>query len=201
MPQFRTSGHGAGATPAKLAGVPVAQLAIVAYLVLAGLFAAAARSSDTARRRRLLGLAAAGITGSLVFSAYMAVISAVLLATVCLLCLSLYAVALVSSGLTFAAVRAAAKRDGVSPFPIGLCIATLVAATASMVGLALFTWPDSGGLSEDVLTLDDIRKTDPEFLSWYQSLPRGSVASLLREDQTNALRSGKVVIVDFWNQK
>lgn len=184
---------------AKLAGIPVAHLAIVAYLAMAGLFLGAARSRTAPGRRRLLGLAAAGVTGSLVFSAYMAVVSGVLLKTVCLLCMSLYAVALVSAGLTFAAVRAAARREGVSAFPIGLCAGTLVASTAAVVGVALFTWPDSGGLSRKIVTLDDVREADPQFFAWYQSLPRGSVSNLVREDQAEVARSGKVVVVDFFD--
>lgn len=185
---------------AKIAGVPVAGLAIAAYLGLAGLFGAAAAQRDRDARARMLGLGAIGVIGSLVFSAYMAVIAVWKLQTLCLLCMGLYAVSLTNAGLLLAALagsRRATGRAAIAPRTAGAVAALGVAAC---VGLAWATWPRTEeALSASIRTADDVRAADPAFYAFYTALPRSDVASLLREGQAATIAPGKVVIVDFFD--
>ncbi|HXC49580.1 MAG TPA: vitamin K epoxide reductase family protein [Candidatus Limnocylindrales bacterium] len=183
----------------RIGGLPVAWLALLAYLGLASLFAGAARTSDDRTRRTLVGLAAAGVIGALTFSAYMAVIAAVRLETLCLLCAGLYTVATVNAGvLTLTGRRMSAA--GEAPLTITSAAAIFAASVASVVVLGLLTWPHTTtALSSDIRTAADVKEADPEFYAWFTGLPKVDVASLLREDQTAALSSGKVVLVDFFD--
>jgi len=183
----------------KLAGIPVAWFALAAYLGLAALFAQAARS-DGETRTRMLRVGAVGIIGSLVFSAYMAVITVFRLEAVCLLCTALYAVAIVNIGLLAAAARVSTRTAGAAPLPAWAAAAVFVAGAAATAALAFFTWPQAAGpLSESIRTAEDVKKADPEFFAWYTALPRVDPASLVRDDQVELTRGGKVVVVDFFD--
>lgn len=184
---------------AKLAGVSVAWMALAAYLGLAGLFAHAARS-DEATRTRLLRLGAVGIIGALVFSGYMAVITVVRLETLCLLCMGLYAVAIVNAGLIVAALHASTRSGGRAPLGAAPAAAIFVAGVAATSALAFFTWPPvAAPLGEEIRTAADVKASDPEFFAWYTALPKVDPATLVRDDQVPLTRNGKVVVVDFFD--
>lgn len=185
---------------AKLAGVPVAWFALGTYAAMAALFAAAARGRNDSSRSQLLGIGAAGVIGALVFSAYMAVIAGFRLETLCLLCMGLYAVSLVNSGLTLAAVRAVRSAGQPHPLAPRTAGALLVGAVASLVALAWFTWPrTTAPLAAGIRSAADVQANDPEFFQWFQGLPKVDVASLVRDDQAGGLPKNKVVIVDFFD--
>jgi uncharacterized membrane protein/protein-disulfide isomerase len=184
---------------AKLAGVPVAWMALVAWLGLAGVFALAARSEGPAQAR-LLRLGAFGITGALVFSGYMAFISLFRLETICLLCTGLYGVALASAALLVPALRAAREPGGEPVFPLGHAVATLVTGAAALTVFAWATWPEpTAPLSDDIRTAEDVRRIDPEFYAWFTSLPKVDPLSLVRDDQKPLTQGNKVAIVDFFD--
>jgi len=184
---------------ARLAGLPVAWLALAAYLGMAGVFAAAARSAGD-RSRRLLALGGAGVIGALVFSTYMAVISILWLQTICLLCSGLYAVSVANTALALAALRVAARDGSGLPLKASSAAAIFGLAVASVTGIAFFTWPrQSAVLSSDIRDAEDVRNADPEFYKWYTDLPRVDPSTLVRDEQAKSLPSDKVVIVDFFD--
>lgn len=185
---------------AKIAGVPVAWMALLAYLGLAALFAAAARDRDKTRRARLLELGTLAVLGGLVFSAYMAVVSVVRLETICLLCTGLYVVSVANAALALAAVRLASLPGGRRPLRPAAAAAVLLASGGAVTGLFLFAGPQaSARLAADIRSGDDVRRADPAFYDWYQSLPKVDASSLVRSDQQAVLGSGKVVVVDFFD--
>jgi uncharacterized membrane protein/thiol-disulfide isomerase/thioredoxin len=185
---------------AKLAGVPVAWFALATYAGMALLFAAAARSGDDRSRSKMLGLGSVGIVGALAFSGYMAVIAGYRLETLCLLCMSLYAVSLTNAGLAFAAARTVRGAGEPYPLPPAVAGAIFLVCVAALTALAYFTWPrTTAPLSAAIRTADDVRSSDPEFHQWFTGLPRTDVASLVREDQARDLPKDKVVVVDFFD--
>jgi uncharacterized membrane protein/protein-disulfide isomerase len=181
---------------AKILGIPVAWMALAAYLGMAGLFGAAARTSDDRLRDRLFLLGGAGVLGSLVFSGYMAFLSGAKIGAVCLLCTGLYAVSLLNAVLVFSASRIY-RRSGDSPLTLPAAAGILGASIAGVVALAWLTWPsDTTGRFR---TADEVRRADPEFAKWYLDLPRVDPSGLLRDDQKAAAAADKVVIVDFFD--
>ncbi len=185
---------------AKLANIPVAWMALAAYLGLAALFGMVSRSEGPSQSR-LLRLGAVGIVGALAFSGYMAVISLFRLETVCLLCTGLYAVSLANAALLVPALRAAREQPGGQPvFPATHAAATFATAVVALTVLALFTWPTpTAPLSDDIRTAEDVKRADPEFFAWFTALPRVDPASLVRDDQKALASNGKVAIVDFFD--
>jgi protein-disulfide isomerase/uncharacterized membrane protein len=185
---------------ARLAGIPVAWLALATWLGLAGVFGLVARGNGPARAR-LLQLGAVGILGSLLFSGYMAVISVFRLETVCLLCTGLYGVALTSAALLVAALRAAREEaGGRSVFPATYVAGTLATGVVALTVLAWTTWPEPAApLSDDIRTAEDVKRADPEFFAWFTALPKVDPASLVRDDQKALTQDGKVAIVDFFD--
>jgi protein-disulfide isomerase len=185
---------------AKIAGVPVAWLALVSYLGLAAVFGTAARTEDDGLRARLVGLGSAGVIGALTFSAYMAIIALVKLETLCLLCMGLYTVALTNAGLAIAVSGRMRRVTGQPGLTAGGTASLLAAAVAGVVILGFLTWPHTRtALASSIRTAGDVKAADPEFYSWYTALPKVSVASLLRDDQSSALATKKVVLVDFFD--
>lgn len=183
---------------AKLYGIPVAWLGLVGYVVLAALFGHAAAARDEASRRSLR-LATVGVIGSVAFSAYMAVVSVFVLGTICLLCTGLYVVGVTLVGLTVVANRRT-RRPGtsaaLSPAHAGLAV---VAAVALVSALAWATWPKPQAATSSVASAADAQKADPNFYTWYRSLPVVDLRTILRKDQLGAADSQKVVIVDFFD--
>lgn len=174
-------------------------MALATYLGLAGLFFRISRS-DIESGRNLLKLGAVGLLGSLLFSAYMFVISAFRLETFCLLCMGLYTVSLTNTGLLFATLRASKRTTGLAPLRMAEGIATVVSGIVALSVLAWFTWPvESGPISKDIRTAADVEAADPEFYKWYSTLPKVDPATLVREDQKPLTRNGKVPIIDFFD--
>ncbi|MFN2427585.1 MAG: vitamin K epoxide reductase family protein [Candidatus Binatia bacterium] len=185
---------------AKLAGVSVAWFALAVYLALAAAFARAAAAADDAVRTRLLRVGAVGILATVVFSGYMAVVALVRLETACLMCMGLYAVALTNAGLLVAALRTSTRITGVPPLKLLPAAGLFLGGVVSMVGLAFFTWPPPAApLADDIRTAEDVRRVDPEFFAWFTALPRVDPSTLVRDDQAALTRSGKVVVVDFFD--
>ena len=183
----------------RIAGIPVAWLALLAYLGLGGLFVAAARTDHDRTRSRLAALATAGIIGSLVFSAYMAVVAVVRLETLCLLCMGLYGVAITAAVVAVVSARMMAAA-GTPSLTLPAATGVLAASLASVVALGVLTWPKTTtALSSDIRTGADVERSDPEFYRWFLSLPRVDVTSLVRDDQKSVATGGKVVLVDFFD--
>jgi protein-disulfide isomerase/uncharacterized membrane protein len=157
---------------AKMFGIPVAWLAVLAYAVTAGLLLAAWRATGTSKAA-WTAAAGACIAGSVVFSLYMAGISLFVLNTVCLLCSGLYAITL---GLLAVAVlivpswRSTGEGRARLISYRNFVLAAGVSA-AAVASLAWANWPAVGTLSTGLVSLDDIRRADREFYAWYLEHP------------------------------
>jgi uncharacterized membrane protein/protein-disulfide isomerase len=183
----------------KVAGIPVAWLALLAYLALAAAFLMARKGGRAGSR--LLGLAAAGTIGSVVFSLYMALVSALILKTICLLCTSLYVVSF-----TLALVVAFACREFVRVYPghpRPLTVAGAIASTgAALVVTAAIGLASSGGEGERLdpgsMTLQELQSGDPNFYAWYFEQPiENSDQLVLSDDEAANLGSKPVVLIDY----
>lgn len=159
-----TSPHG------MLLGVPVSVWALGFYAVLFGLAlrAAAAASPQRDRARAdAFGLAVAGT----IFSAYLAIISIVVLKTVCPLCAGLYVVSALSlaaawvlaSPLRQAAARLLERWRAVRRRP---ALATAMAGAAIAV-FALSSWLGA----QTRLTREQVFRDNPQFYDWYTNQP------------------------------
>ncbi len=159
-----TSPHG------MLLGIPVSVWAIGFYLMLFGL-ALRARGRPSAERDRARADAFAWVVAGSLFSAYLAVISIVVLKAVCLLCAGLYVVSLFALGAAWAqasplgtAFQHLRERwNAVRRRPV---LATAAAATAVGV-LALSGWLGA----QTHLTRQQIFRTNPQFYDWYTNRP------------------------------
>lgn len=183
---------------AKIAGFPIAWMALAAYAGMAAIFASASRA-DEQLRRRLIALGSAGVVGALVFSGYMAVVAAFRLETLCLLCAGLYTVALTNAAITVSMLRGFRNSAAGSPFGPGAAAGVFSVATIGVVALAWLTWPAGGQAAASLRSAEDVRRADPDFYAWYTALPKVDVASLVRDDQVATLSRDKVVIVDFFD--
>lgn len=161
---------------AELMGLPVAWYAIVVYTATALCFAGAARLASQAGRLAALRAACVLVLGSLAWSLWMALVSAFILHTVCLVCSALYLLTLALAAVTWKVA---------SPFPPGdlvlgraslarvAVVATiLTAAVAAMSGPWARTSTSPG--ANDSVSLEQIRESHPDFLTWYLGLPRRS---------------------------
>jgi len=182
---------------AKLFGIPVAWLGLVAYAVLALLFAMAARAEGEDALRWMRS-AMVGVIGAVAFSGYMAYVSLFIINTICLLCTGLYVVSLTLLGLTVYANRIARGLDGapLSPARAGLAFAGAVIVVAS---LAWATWPKARSVDVPMRTAADARKADPDFYAWYTALPVVDLRTILPKEEAAAASARKVVIVDFFD--
>ncbi len=153
----------------RLLGVPVAYLALVAYAAITA--GALAASRLDARRGSLAGRAVvAAVVASLVFSAYMAGVSIFVLETICLLCTALYLVAIAQGILVLAIRRRWASASG--PVLSWAALGTwLVLSVIGVGAAAAWTWPESATLAGVDLSMEELRKLDPDFFDWYTSLP------------------------------
>ena len=157
---------------ATLFGVPVAVFALLAYAAIAAFLQGAARAGNEIAAR-CLQLACIAIFGAVAFSGYMAFVSMAVLETVCLMCSGLY---LVTAALLVIALvapsRFAAARPGTRPpLAAGAMATLLVVAIVGVAGLARATWPASIRAGSELMSLDELRDTDPDFYEWYTSLP------------------------------
>lgn len=183
---------------AKVAGTPVAWLALLAYAGLAALFFAA-RSAGR-QGRKWLGLAAAGTIGSIVFSLYMALVSALILETICLLCTSLYVVAIVLAVLVGLSIREFSRSYPKVPTPLSLAGA-LGATGAALIVTSAIGFAASGGggqLAAGSMSLQELEASDPEFYAWYLEQPVLTSKDLELSDVERQNRGAKpVVLVDY----
>jgi uncharacterized membrane protein/protein-disulfide isomerase len=187
-------------TYARLFGIPVAWFALAAYAGMAAIFGAAAKTGDEDVRSRLLGLGAAGVTGALVFSGYMATVAIFRLETLCLLCMGLYTVSLLNIVLTVLAVRVVRAAGGRMPLHPAMAATIFVGGIAAVVVLAWATWPKSTApLAATIRTPDDVKAADPEFFKYFEGLPKVDVEGILREGQARTLDPAKVTIVEFFD--
>ncbi len=179
----------------KIQGVPVAWFALATYLLVTALFFFAWRRPGT-RGRLALQLASAAVIASLVFSAYLMGVSAIVLGTLCPMCMTLYAVVSVLAVLTFFAHRLSlAAHPGLgSVLPLRQVLGVAVAAGAATTVVAAASWPEARAFAPDGFdSLTEIREYAPEFYDWYVALP------VVSEDRltTDANRNDKVRIVEF----
>jgi uncharacterized membrane protein/protein-disulfide isomerase len=183
----------------KIAGFPVAWFAILAWATIAGLFFAARSAAGAAGRRRL-GLAAAATIGSVVFSLYMALVSTLVLETICLLCTSLYAVAGVAALLAALAAREFVRAFPRAGAPLGLAEAAGVTGLALMVtaGIGFTTGRSGEALEPGSMTLEQVRDSDPDFYAWYLEQPiEKSSALALKPKEAEGAAEKKVVLIDY----
>jgi len=179
----------------RLFGIPVAWLAVAAYAALAALWATAARAS-AATAMRALQLACAGTVAATVFSAYMASISLFMLQTLCPMCTGLYVVSLAMLWVTLL-VPSRLSDSGAPAAPVtrNALAAVGVVAILGVAGLAGATWPKGGGRLPEGITLEELKKADPEFYDWYTTLP---VIPSPSDDQNAVGRpDAPITIVEF----
>jgi protein-disulfide isomerase len=173
---------------AYLFGIPVAWLALAAYLGMLGAALAAAWAPRASQRRQAATLLFAGAIGSVIFSLYLAYVSFFDLQTICLLCSGLYVVnlgLLASTAMLFAAARAAAREQAAWQSRTRV-IAAVVAVTVVAL-LAVVGWKANGG--------GESAAPDPGFLEWYKQLP--VVAVDASGGHVKGSEQGSVTMVEF----
>jgi uncharacterized membrane protein len=155
---------------ASLLRLPVSVWAIGFYAVLLGLAVRAASAPPRERDQARADALACAVAGS-GFSAYLAVISAFVLKTLCLLCAGLYAVSLVS--LAAATVHAMPLREAAARLferwrAVRQRPALSTAVAGAIVGvIALSSWLGA----QTRLTREQVFRSNPQFYDWYTSQP------------------------------
>ena len=183
---------------AKLLGIPVANLALLAYVAITLALVSAWRGDDRQRSRSLRFVLAA-VIGAAVFSAYMAAVSFFVLETVCLMCSGLYVVAAVlivlcaMAGSRLAEATAGEHRPVTIPVVAAACMASLGAVAA----ISASTWPDDG--SAGALSIEQIRTQRPEFHEWYTGLPVTTVPAGADRGNRTGPADAPVTIVEFFD--
>jgi len=182
---------------AKIFGVPLAWLAVLAHMTLAGAAVKAVSARDESRTRLLCRVLVLGGIGSAVFSAYMAFVSVTVLETACLMCIGLYAAALAQFAVGLMLPRAfALAHDGGPPlFPRNALPAAAAAMFLATTAFGRFAW--TSGVAPSVTekrSLEELREADPEFYDWYVAQPV-SVSPAARA--SGAAADSPVVIVEF----
>ena len=113
------------------------------------------------------------------------------------MCMALYAVALALVALGVAAARRFDGDEAGAPlFAKGMLAAVFAGAFVAVGAIAAATWPSADALPPDAATYADVERADPEFVAWYESLPKTRV-----KPRSSAHRTGNpgapVVIVEF----
>lgn len=183
---------------AELMGLPVAWYAIVVYTATALCFASAARLASQASRLVALRAACVLVLGSLAWSLWMALVSAFILHTVCLVCSALYLLTLALTAVTWKIA---------SPFPPGdlvlgraslvrvmVVVAIITAAVATMSGPS--AWTSTSPEANNSVNLEQIRESHPDFLKWYLGLPRRSGSAPAGDTEAGDTEA-VVTIVEF----
>ena len=183
---------------AELMGLPVAWYAIVVYTATALCFASAARLAPQASRLVALRAACVLVLGSLAWSLWMALVSAFILHTVCLVCSALYLLTLALAVVTWKVA---------SPFPPGdlvlgraslarvaVVVTILTAAVAAMSGPS--AWNSTSPGTNGSPSLEQIRESHPDFLKWYLELPRRSGSAPAGDTEASDTEA-VVTIVEF----
>lgn len=179
---------------AYVLGIPVATWALFTYAGIA-VGAVLMLTLDRASRRRQLANALFGVAvWSVLFSIYLAGVSWLVLATVCLLCSGLYIVnlaLLASTARLFTIVRAGGRTQ--SAWHDRARIIAGVCGGAVLLVVGVVAWRAVKG--EQVLTTEDIRRKDPEFYSWYTALPTRTAA--LDGGHSKGQADALVTLVEF----
>jgi len=180
-----------------LFGIPVAWFSLATYAFIALCFGLAWKR-DAHDPSRVLGAASLAIAGGVAFSVYMACVSLFVLKTICLLCSSLYVVALALTLIMVAVIRAHRNSQGTSP-ATGLSLKRFalsgVAAGAAVLLLALLVWPRPESLGANLVSLDDVRNADPGFYRWYLDQP--VIHQTFSERNAIGPEDAAVTIVEF----
>ena len=180
---------------AKLLGVPVANLALLAYGALALAMLAAARSSGLSRER-FLRLAAFGAIGAVIYSAYMALVSFFVLETLCLMCSGLYLVALSLLGVIAATAARLSAASGRPPITAAAVATATVASLVGVGAVAALSWPvtiDRG------LSAEEIRTDRAAFYQWFTELPVERVPATTERGNAAGVADAPVTIVEFFD--
>lgn len=180
---------------AKLIGVPVANLALLAYAALALAMLAAARSSGSSRER-LLRLAAFGAIGAVIYSAYMALVSFFVLETICLMCSGLYVVALSLLGIIAATAARLSAASGRPPITAAAVATATLASVVGVGAVAALSWPatiDRG------LNVGEIRTDRAAFYEWFTTLPVERVPATTERGNVAGVADAPVTIVEFFD--
>jgi protein-disulfide isomerase/uncharacterized membrane protein len=154
----------------SLLRVPVSVWAIGFYVVLLALAVRAAAPPSPERDRARADALAWAVAGS-VFSAYLAVISAFVLKTLCLLCAGLYAVSLIALGAAIA--QAMPFREAVTRlFERWQAVRRRPALSTAVVGAVVCVVALSSWLGAQTrLTREQVFKSNPQFYDWYMTQP------------------------------
>ena len=154
---------------AELFGIPVSVWGMAFYALFLSVAVRANRPSEESSRSRADALALA--VGGALFSLYLAVVSLVVLKTVCLICAGLYAVSILSLVATWALGR-----------PLGVSLSLLrergrsvlrhpALATAGLTAVAaLIVFPGWLGAPTH-MTREDVFRANPKFYDWYTGQP------------------------------
>jgi protein-disulfide isomerase/uncharacterized membrane protein len=182
---------------AKIFGIPLAWLAVLAHAGLAALAVSTISARDQRRTQRLSRIVVLGGIGSAMFSAYMAFVSFTVLGTVCLMCTGLYAAAAgqLTASLMLPRAFAAAYDSGAPLFARNALPAAAAAMFVATAAFGRFGW--SGELAPQVTegrSLAQLREADPEFYDWYVAQPVSTLAAARAEDDAG---KATVVIVEF----
>jgi len=150
--------------------VPVSVWAIGFYVVLFALALRAAGAPSESRDRARADVLALAVAGTL-FSAYLAVISAFVLKTLCLLCAGLYVVSV--TALLTAFVQASPLAEAMSRLRgRWAAVRSRPAISAGVVGGIIAVLLLSGWIGAQTrLTRDQVFRSNPQFFDWYTSQP------------------------------
>jgi protein-disulfide isomerase/uncharacterized membrane protein len=159
---------------AKIFGLPLAWLAVLAHAALAGAALAGVSAHEESRARLLGRIVVIGGIGTAVFSAYMAFLSFTVLGTACLMCMGLYSAAVAQLALGLMLPRAFLEAHAGRPrlFPRNALAAVAAAMFLATAAFGRFVW--SGGTAPTIAegrNLEQLRELDPEFYDWYVAQP------------------------------
>jgi len=181
---------------AVLVGIPVSRWAILYHGVLLAVAASILIVSRAPLRERLGNLVLSLAVCGFVFSAYMATVAFLVLRTVCLMCSALYLVSiglLVSAWGMRRAVQTAGRRQ-LAERAAGDRWIVIGGAVAAVALVAVGGW-EALGYGSRILSPDEIARTAPDFVKWWQALPVVDVGS----DSGHVLgnRDAPVTLVEF----
>jgi protein-disulfide isomerase len=182
-----------GSAYGVLFGIPVSVFALGKDALLAGLVAAPGRPGSPARTRRALLLAGLG-AWSLLFTVYMAAVSAWRLKTLCLLCSGMY---ILSPFVALFAWRLAEARLGAGG-PLITRTRAALGAGAMALGLAVIGTVQLAAAPSSLAALlspAEVRERDPKFYAWYSGLDR--VGPLPPARHGKGPENAPITIVEF----
>jgi len=175
-------------------GIPIAWLALLAYLAFAGAALLVWRTPSAQRRRQVAGGLFIAAVASFAFSAYLAIVSVFVLNAICPFCTVLYVVNL---GLLVATARLASTAQGVRREQQTWQARARLAGVGAAVALVLLggTLAWKVGAAIDTLTPAEVCERDPDFCEKYQAMPIASVD--LPGGHVKGSAAPKVTIVEF----